>query len=656
MSLGLLAWWALGGGEPEVANAGPSPTQAVAASTAPSHAVPAPTDSAAPRRELAGASTPSTAVPAADPVPLRVRLRGLHPNAPWTAKLGLRQEGRDEPNQTWLQHDDAQVPDADGVATFPLPAWVRTATLQKGRFGGRDPNYLPLEHRFETALDLTQELVLDVQATGLLEGRVVDARGEPVPAARLSAFAYEQGAAVDRRLGVTNTGSDGSYRLRVPAELLLLLVATPMQELRISGLLVTLDEALIPDDGNVRADLLPRATRARATLGTPTTVEDLILHDAAQVRGMVTWADERPIGEARVWIHPADGASLSISDQVAVRALPNGTYAPAAVATTDAEGRFRLPGVAGLPCRLLVEAIAGTTIVGDHPSLAVTAPEQVFVRVPLPVQVRALRSGVAVPHAAIEIVQLATQLVVDGSQLPSVTSDAEGTLRIVTTLPHLRLRASAGDARSAWRSIDTERERSVELELGTRLGELAIEFQGEFPVRNTFCRWTRDDGAAGSQHLLRDDRSGPFRMFLEPGRYQVRFGPAGGERSGLFLLPVEREVEIGSVPVAMTVQGLFGGRFTVFATDSRGAYVAGTCRVLDGSGTDRTAQFVCRDGDQDQRVGAAGELLPFGPNEFGANLPPGDYLLEFGFPEHGAQQQRITIRAREVLDVRLRLP
>lgn len=602
------------------------------------------------------ASTPSSTALASDPVPLRVRLRGLHPNAPWTAKLGLRQEGRDEPNQTWLQHDDSQVPDADGVATFPLPAWARTATLQKGRFGARDPNYLPLEHRFEGALDLTQELVLDVQATGVLEGRVVDARGEAVPAARLSAFASEAGADADRRLGTANTRSDGSYRLRVPPDVPLLLVATPMQPMRISGMSFTGEDGTIPDDGSARDDLLPAYTRARTTFGTPSPVPDLILPDAAQVRGIVTWADERPIGKARVWIQPVDGGSLSITDQVALRALPNGTYAPAAVATTDAEGRFRLPAVAGVPCRLLVQAIDGVTIVGDHPTTAVTAPQQVFLKVPLPVQVHALRNGAAVPNAAIEIVQLATQLVVDGSQLPSVTSDAEGALRIVTTLPHLRLRASAGDARSAWRSIDTVRERSVELELGTQLGELAIDFQGEFPVRNTFCRWTRDDGATGSQHLLRDDRSGPFRMFLEPGRYQVRFGPAGGERSGLFLLPVERDVEIGSIPVSMTVPGLFGGRFTVFATDSRGAYVAGTCRVLDGSGTDRTAQFVCRDGDQDHRVGAAGELLSGGPNEFGANLPPGDYLLEFGFPEHGAQQQRITITAREVLDVRLRLP
>jgi hypothetical protein len=37
-------------------------------------------------------------------------------------------------------------------------------------------------------------------------------------------------------------------------------------------------------------------------------------------------------------------------------------------------------------------------------------------------------------------------------------------------------------------------------------------------------------------------------------------------------------------------------------------------------------------------------------------LPPGDYELQLDFPEHGAQRTRITIKPREVTEVRIRLP
>ena len=124
------------------------------------------------------------------------------------------------------------------------------------------------------------------------------------------------------------------------------------------------------------------------------------------------------------------------------------------------------------------------------------------------------------------------------------------------------------------------------------------------------------------------------------------------DRLRLVLNKVEDDIGIN----VGQAQDAFGGRFVVHATDSRGLYVAGTCRVLDASGTDRTSMFVTRIDDRSMNVGNPGEVMAGGPNEFSAILLPGEYLLEFDFPEHGSQRQRVTVKPREVADVRIRLP
>lgn len=654
--VGLIVWWFGFALDSEPANGAPAP---MATNTLPSP-VSAPVLVPETTLQRSAVDAPSAAAsppPAGATLTLRVRLRGLQPGAPWTASLGLRHEGRDEPNQTWLQHEEEQVPGPDGFAAFSVPAWLTTATRQKGRLVARDPNYLLLEHRWDGTLDLTQELVLDVQAAAVLQGRVVTARGEPVAPARVCAFAIVDGKPDANRLGMTNTRRDGSYHLRVPPGVMLLVVATPLQPLQLSGRGLTGEDGSIPDNGTVRDDLLPAAARTRSTLGAPAVIADLVLPDAAQVGGVVCWADEGPIAEARVWIHPDAGTALGIAEHTAVHALANGSFAPTAVVTTDGEGRFCLPAIPGAHCQLRIEAIAGVEIVGDHPNSGAIAPQQVRLHVPMPLTLRTQHNGTAVPRATIEVEIDYAQSATGRLRLTDLYTDDNGELRAVTTLPELRVRAKAAAQQSAWQTIATTPPRTIDLDLGAKnLGELAIEFTGDFPVRNVNFVWTRSDGATGHEHLLRDDSPGPFRLHLEAGHYQLRIGPAGGERNGLFLLPIEREVDVTATPQNLRLPAVFGGRFTVFATDSRGLYVAGTCRVLDGNGADRTVQFVCSNDDQGRCIGAPGELMAGGPNEFGAILPPGEYLLDFVFAEQGALQRRVTIKPREVTDVRLRLP
>jgi hypothetical protein len=183
----------------------------------------------------------------------------------------------------------------------------------------------------------------------------------------------------------------------------------------------------------------------------------------------------------------------------------------------------------------------------------------------------------------------------------------------------------------------------------------AIEFDGDARVRNTSIHWRRADGVEGREHLMRDDRPGAFEILLEPGRYHLTAGPGGGERNGTFLLPVERDLDVGATRIELRLPAAFGGLFTLSATNSSGLHVAGRCAVLGTDVRDCTVSFLMR-GTNDNLIGLPGDVIQGGVNEGTNVLPPGDYELLLDFPEHGAQRTRITIKPREVTEVRIRLP
>lgn len=659
-------WWALAPDPDLPGPSGPSGPSAASAQGAAANSAPAPTASSEPGfvRTMASQPEPAeatagVATDATAAASLRVRLRGLHAEAPWTGEVRFDWQGNDDSAETGYRVVAAtRRPDPQGVVQFHVPTWHATARNQQGRLHAEDPNYRPVELRLEGPLELTRELVLDVQVVAVLEGRVITSRGEPVAGARLSAFLREGEQPAGVRVAEGNTRDDGGYRLRVPPGSPLLVVATPMLAISLSGVRFTGEDGAVADSGVVLDHLLPASTTVLGRLGAPTAVPDLVLADAVDVRGIVRWHDGAVVPGARVWIRGRDGRLLGITEHLSVQSIGPDRLQPVTSATTDGEGRFRLPAVPGGPCELGIDHIDGCAIVGDHPTVEATPGRDVELRIPGPVVLRVFHAGLRVPVATIEAEVEWPQSATGWLRLPILALDENSELRAVSVHPALRVRAVAGAQQSAWTEIATAPGRSVDLLLedAAAAGELLVEFSGEHPVRNATFRWTRDDGTTGSKLLLRDDASDPFRLRLAPGRYRLRIGPAAGERNGEFLLPSEHDVEVTASPQALTLPAAFGGRFTVFATDSRGLYVGGSCRVLDADGVDRSAQFVVRDGGQGTRVGAPGDLLGGGPNEFGKVLPAGDYLLDFGFPEHGAMQRRITIAPREVTDVRIRLP
>ena len=570
---------------------------------------------------------------------LRVRLRGMHAKAPWTAPLHLDIDAL-LANRDGATHTAAIAPDADGLAVFPLPAWA--PRMFRGRIGGTDANYRAVLQRTNAPFDFTLELVLDVQVVALVTGRVVDAQRTPLSGARVVAFAMRDGAPIDGIVGQTNTRTDGTFRIAVPPEQPLLMVAVPT---RASGKRITMDGGGVMDDGRLRSDLLPASLATRGVIGAPLDVGDIVLGAATPITGVVRWSDGAPVANAKVIVAPYGAQSgLQIDEHNFVGARADGRVIPGGPTTTAKDGSFALPAVAGGGAELWLLEIGGCEVVGEPSGRKANAGEHVIIELPRPVRLRVTERGTPVPLARLET----------EGWMP-LKANAEGHLDAVL-LKALRVRGVHEAARSAWRDVPTTAAgTTIDLEVARELTAVAIEFDGDIPVRNTSIHWRRSDGVEGREHLLRDDRPGAFEIFLEPGRYHLTVGPGGGERNGMFLLPVERDIDVGASRIELRLPAAFGGMFTLSATNSSGLHVAGRCAVLGADGRDCTVSFLMR-GTNDNLIGLPGDVIQGGVNECTNVLPPGEYELLLDFPEHGAQRTRMTIKPREVTEVRVRLP
>ncbi|HZN40349.1 MAG TPA: hypothetical protein VFD82_16200, partial [Planctomycetota bacterium] len=368
---------------------------------------------------------PRTAVVAADPsqqvaaAVLRVRLRGLHAKAPWTASLHLDVDGQDAAGQ-WLDHDTQATPDAVGRCSLTLPSWYHATTQGKGRIVARDPRYLALQHRWEGTLDPAQELVLDVQVVAVIEGRITDMRGNPVPAARVCAFAIRDGEPTDPKLADEIADGDGRYRLGAPPDVPLLLVALPMQD-DPSTKPAPRPHRQLGDRAVMRSDLLPATKRSSCTVGVVST-EDFALPDATPITGVVRWSNGTPVAHATV------GASrgarvIAISPTAAMRMLPGGSVLPLAQTETDEQGQFSLPGVQGTAVDVEVVHLPGALLLDDPPRQTTVPLQQCELSVALPITLRVRHAGAAAPYAEIDLERTVTR-----------TGD-NGELAIVTTRP-----------------------------------------------------------------------------------------------------------------------------------------------------------------------------------------------------------------------------
>src|SRR5262249_22556924 len=155
----------------------------------------------------------------------------------------------------------------------------------------------------------------------------------PVAAARVSAFDAAPGGVAP--LDQANTAQDGRYMLQVPPSTPLLVTATPMGEMRMSGKRVTGKRGAVPDDGSLRQDLLPAYVAATARIGAESKLDDLVLGEPSLVSGRVAFTDGAPVAKAELFLGPQGTRSLGVGERIGLRMRDDNKLAPATGIHTD---------------------------------------------------------------------------------------------------------------------------------------------------------------------------------------------------------------------------------------------------------------------------------------------------------------------------------
>lgn len=576
---------------------------------------------------------------AAAPQWLKVQLRGLHADAPWTAALQLELTDRGR-GGAYGEHSASASIQTDGRCEFELPHWWQPGAPVALRINGDNAGYRPLAHRQKGKLTLRDGLTLEVQAIAELRGKVSDSRGQAIANARISAFAIQAGQPYGEAVGTTGTDEQGQYVLRAPPDVPLQILATAMQAnpTRWRG------QDGVNDNGRLRGDLLPATLPVQLDMLHAGKQCDFQLSDAATIAGSVRWPDNQPVSGALLRFKGGDGHRLVISPHSELCWQADRTVVACGTALVDARGQFSVPAPKDTAIQLAVVEIASTTIIGELPSKTVTGPAAQDFMLPFPVTLRAIHATQLIPYA---------RILMQG--LPPLRAAADGTCNVLLAAT-TTVRAELGPLRSAWQSIASSQLRQViDFEMSNQLVPMHIEFEGSASIRNATLYWHCEDGRQQTERLTRGDGDNngddPFVIWLEPGKYDLRISAATGERNDSYLLAIERAFQVQKLPADSPVQQLvvparFGGNFTLQVLDENSRYVAGTCTVLGPDGKDYTAAM-----SKDGMPGAFAATT----SHYQDILPPGPYELVLNLGAGGVYKRYVTIQELVTTSVVVRL-
>jgi hypothetical protein len=554
---------------------------------------------------------------------LRLRLQGISAGVAWTTPIRIAIAGRNDVTYDKLQHGDEQLPGADGAVEFALPAWALSG-MRSGVVTADDPRYELAPFVWKRQFDFEREHTLVVTPAAAIAGRVADSVGDPVPNAEVNARRIGDDEPVGGYLASTTANGDGSYLLRLPPnEAMWVTARVPAQRSSDS------EQKLL------EPYLWPAGAAATAFLGQEPARLDFVLERATLAVGRIRFENGDPVGGVGVYGLPADAESLlTVGD-----AMPGGIET-----TSDAEGRFELPLLATVVSRVVIHGSRPRLWIAGRFEAAVLANQEIEIVLPNPTRLRAMRSGQPVPFARFQ------------SDTPrNLQADADGELLAVFG-EATDVRAFASGVVSKPLRIGPESAgRVVAVELTEQ--RVAVEF--EF----SFAGATPHIGGVfvGSEHGtwfsqgLEQVSSGVWRASLSPGRNRLRFEFAAGGVDGCYVAPVERDIEVGTEPTRVRVDAEFGGLFTLAITDPAGRAKAGSCRVLDSSGIDRTPSF--RSEVDAHGFGlSSGRLRAAKQNVATTPLPVGSYALHVDVPGFATQQHTLVLRQRETTHVEVRLP
>jgi hypothetical protein len=538
---------------------------------------------------------------------IRLRLRGLHASAPWTEPLLVVLA---DPIRDGRSTEFRGTIDAVGRCEFEWPAWVDASRPIDLRVTATNAHYRALNHHDRGRLDVAAEIVVDVQVVATLEGRVVDTRQQPVEFVRVVAFATQSGRARHAKLAEVDTASDGTFRIVVPPDLPLLLVAAPMRPMRtVRG--ARGGRGPVADSGELDDALLPATRVVHGVAGVVTDVGAITLTAAARVTGVVLDSGGRPVPLATVQSDDADLEPLRIAPRVGVAVVHGDLVLPRTGVDTGDDGTFTLPGVDGVAFDVVVTQLLEAKLLGDGPRVRVVAPGHVTLRLPSPTRIECVAGGRPTRGAVLEVD--------DGKPM---STDGGGALDVVCDAPR-RVRAVRDGARSEWVTIGPGTAgTTIRLALDVPLGEVRFVFAAEHVVRNANVHWRCDDGREGRQLVAQQGEGGSLRLWLEPGRYRLRLTSGVGSEHSIYLLPSEHVVDVAaSTTHEVRPVATFGGIVAIAATDARGLRIDGACPTLDAAAT---------------------------------VLPPGEHELRIDFGPHGVHTRRVTVRAFEWTELRFR--
>lgn len=474
-----------------------------------------------------------------------------------------------------------------------------------------------------------------------VHGRVLLHPTGPLATIQVCAFSMEGDAKERRAVASKQTFGRGDYRLLVPPDTDLLVLALPVEPSPHTHVLAG------PEDDDhildvVRLDYGPGRSQARGALGEPSKAPDLTLRRPQLVKGTVRTPDGRPHTSCAVQLHAAHATKLLFGQGCVAYLLNDGRVINGMKCWTNSAGEFLLPLPEGEldGIQVVVQTTFGQRVVQPVVADLSSPPAPIALEVPLPTILRATVGGAAVRMNGIQF---------DGQPPEPVHGPTEYSLLPTT---RTRVRVLFESFASRWFDLSPEHGgKTIDLETDAReCGTLLLRFAPPTHLRGARVQWRTADGSHGEVHsVARTDGTVP--IWLPPGRYHltVHSDPAGP------YVPSEHDVDITATPSEWTAPIELGGRFFVCAIDGRGTCRAGKITVKDALGNDVTCAF-SREQTREKQIGGVGELLSGGPNHLVNALRPGDYELLLEFDGTAPIHERVRIAAGETTRVDVRLP
>ncbi|MCU0866449.1 MAG: hypothetical protein MUC36_21915 [Planctomycetes bacterium] len=608
----------------------------------------------------ASSSADAVAAPARDPVAIPPTARapvciltlvGIDPAVPWTGRLQIQFSL----GQARISCDVAV--DAHGVARLHVP--IGAPSLQNVIFDAEDSNYrlVDPERRIESiAAGGAVEIV--VEPVGVLRGRVLGPDGNGF-AARVQAFRWDASEPQQSPLASGFAKPDGSYSLRLPPALQVLLVAdAALQQARVGngpagGLLLALEE----EEGEADTDdsrlfegsgavvdqrLLPAWTRMVAVHGEPRHAPDLHLGAAARLTGRLTGAGGQPVAGVELRAQPA-GTALR-SWHPLLRWSPTHGIVRSGAARTDVDGGFCFWWMPGASFTVVATGEDPLLLAGE-PSATATAPGHLELVAPGQLVSFVITAGGApVADTSLSVGERAFRVAADGR------------MRAMLPAGPMHVRAIHGTRGMA--SVDlpaSGRPAVVELPL-TDAGLAPVRFQLRVAygwVYPSFEWQPRPGGPAFTVLPAQRERDGPFELSVPPGSYRLVVREHEHNPGDATMVPLHLDVEVPAEGLTLTAEASAGGRLLLEVLAADGTLPSGRFRLRQ-AGRDVIPRAEAT-GVRGEILGAPGELLPGVVNRLATPLPPGDYLLTVAVAGHAEAEQRVAVRAEATTTVVVRL-